>query len=112
MDRAIRPGRMHDQTALKTEGISDLFEQFSQVKANVDAGHRGLAKQQRVGGVVPPLEHDDQPWPGSDLADQWRLGPTGPRVTPRSPWLQARAAECSNCPRQKAVPEAVLCADR
>ena len=25
---AFRPGRMHDQTALRTEGIADLFEQF------------------------------------------------------------------------------------
>jgi DDE superfamily endonuclease/Helix-turn-helix of DDE superfamily endonuclease len=42
---AFRPGRMHDQTALKTDGICDLFEQYPQVKAKVDAGYRGLAKQ-------------------------------------------------------------------
>jgi len=42
---AFRPGRQHDQTALKTEGVCDLFEQFPQVKAKVDAGYRGLAKQ-------------------------------------------------------------------
>ena len=42
---AFRPGRQHDQTALKTEGICDLFERFPQVKAKVDAGYRGLAKQ-------------------------------------------------------------------
>jgi len=34
---AFRPGRMHDQTALKTEGISDLLQRFPQVKALVDA---------------------------------------------------------------------------
>ncbi|MFF3513000.1 transposase [Streptomyces sp. NPDC002573] len=34
-----------DRTALKTEGICDLFERFPQVKAKVDAGYRGLAKQ-------------------------------------------------------------------
>ncbi|MFF0143390.1 transposase family protein, partial [Streptomyces sp. NPDC005227] len=42
---AIRPGRMHDQTAVKTEGIETLFEQYPQVKAKVDAGYRGLAKR-------------------------------------------------------------------
>lgn len=41
---AFRPGRMHDQTALKTEGIWDLFERFPEVRAKVDAGYRGLAK--------------------------------------------------------------------
>ncbi|MGI5507804.1 transposase family protein [Streptomyces sp. CA-106131] len=53
---AIRPGRMHDQTALKTEGISDLFEQFPQVKAKVDAGYRGLAKQFPNQVEAPPLK--------------------------------------------------------
>ena len=42
---AFRPGRMHDQTAVRTEGIADLFEQFPEVKAKVDAGYRGLAKE-------------------------------------------------------------------
>ena len=42
---AFRPGRMHDQTAVRTEGIADLFRQFPQVKAKVDAGYRGLAKE-------------------------------------------------------------------
>jgi hypothetical protein len=31
-DGAVRPGRMHDQTALKTEGIDDLLEQFPDVE--------------------------------------------------------------------------------
>ena len=42
---AFRPGRMHDQTAVRTEGIADLFRQFPEVKAKVDAGYRGLAKE-------------------------------------------------------------------
>jgi len=41
---AVRPGRMHDQTAVKTEGIQELFRQHPTVTANVDAGYRGLAK--------------------------------------------------------------------
>ena len=53
---AFRPGRMHDQTALRTEGIADLFEQFPQVKAKVDAGYQGLAKQFPDQVQAPPLK--------------------------------------------------------
>jgi hypothetical protein len=52
---AFRPGRMHDQTALRTEGIADLFEQYPDVKAKVDAGYRGLAKQFPNQVQAPPL---------------------------------------------------------
>jgi hypothetical protein len=41
---AMRPGRMHDQTAVKTEGIEDLLGRHPTVQATVDAGYRGLAK--------------------------------------------------------------------
>jgi len=47
---------MHDQTALRTEGIADLFEQFPRVKAKVDAGYRGLAKQFPGQVEAPPLK--------------------------------------------------------
>ena len=53
---AVRPGRMHDQTALKAEGICDLLEQFPQVKAKVDAGYRGLAEQFPHQVQAPPLK--------------------------------------------------------
>ena len=53
---AFRPGRMHDQTALRTEGIADLFTQFPQVNAKVDAGYRGLAKQFPRQVQAPPLK--------------------------------------------------------
>ena len=53
---AFRPGRMHDQTAVRTEGIADLFEQFPDVKAKVDAGYRGLAKQFPDQVQAPPLK--------------------------------------------------------
>jgi DDE superfamily endonuclease len=41
---AVRPGRMHDQTAVKTEGIGDLLRQHPTVNVTVDSGYRGLAK--------------------------------------------------------------------
>ncbi|WP_406729183.1 transposase family protein [Streptomyces sp. GD-15H] len=53
---AFRPGRMHDQTAVRTEGIADLFERFPQVKAHVDAGYRGLAKEFSDQVTAPPLK--------------------------------------------------------
>jgi hypothetical protein len=53
---AVRPGRQHDQTAVKTEGICDLFERFPRVKAKVDAGYRGLAKQFPNQVEAPPLK--------------------------------------------------------
>jgi hypothetical protein len=53
---AFRPGRMHDQTAVRTEGIAGLFEQFPQVKAKVDAGYRGLAKEFPGQVQAPPLK--------------------------------------------------------
>jgi hypothetical protein len=53
---AFRPGRMHDQTALRTEGIADLCEQYPQVKSKVDAGYRGLAKQFPDQVQAPPLK--------------------------------------------------------
>ncbi|WP_428986304.1 transposase family protein [Streptomyces camelliae] len=51
---AHRQGRMHDQTALKTEGIEDLLTQFPQVERSMDSGYWGLAglAPQRI--VVPP----------------------------------------------------------
>ena len=53
---AFRPGRMHDQTAVRTEGIADLLTQFPQVKAKVDAGYRGLAKEFPGQVQAPPLK--------------------------------------------------------
>jgi hypothetical protein len=53
---AFRPGRMHDQTAVRTEGIADLFTQFPQVKAKVDAGYQGLAKEFPDQVQAPPLK--------------------------------------------------------
>ncbi|MCX4588624.1 transposase [Streptomyces sp. NBC_01549] len=64
---AFRPGRQHDQTALKTEGICDLFERFPQVKAKVDAGYRGLAKQFPAQVQAPPLKPKKDA-PPEDLA--------------------------------------------
>lgn len=61
---AFRPGRMHDQTALKTEGIGDLLQRFPQAKALVDAGYRGLARQFPDQVTAPPLKPGKNATPG------------------------------------------------
>ncbi|HEY2270273.1 MAG TPA: transposase family protein [Streptosporangiaceae bacterium] len=53
---AFRPGRMHDQTAVRTEGIAGLFRQFPQVRAKVDAGYRELAREFPDQVQAPPLK--------------------------------------------------------
>ncbi|MGW1412543.1 transposase family protein [Streptomyces sp. NPDC002403] len=53
---ADRPGRMHDQTAMRTEGIAEQLCLHPQVKAKVDEGRRGI---QRPGQRLP------QPGPGT-----------------------------------------------
>jgi hypothetical protein len=47
---------MHDQTAVRTGGIADLFRQYPEVKAKVDAGYRGLAKEFPGQVQAPPLK--------------------------------------------------------
>ena len=61
---AFRPGRMHDQTAVRTEGIADLFTRYPQVRATVDAGYRGLAKEFPDQVQAPPLK------PGKDTTSE------------------------------------------
>lgn len=53
---AIRPGRQHDQTAVRTEGIDDLLDNYPDVQFLVDAGYRGLAKYHPAQVIAPPLK--------------------------------------------------------
>jgi len=54
---------MHDQTAVKTEGIEDLLRRHDDVHATVDAGYRGLAKAfpDQVCGPPPKPAKDAPP---------------------------------------------------
>jgi DDE superfamily endonuclease/Helix-turn-helix of DDE superfamily endonuclease len=59
---ADRPGRMHDQTAMRTEGIAEQFRLHPQVKAEVDEGYRGLANEFPDQVSAPPKKpKDDAP---------------------------------------------------
>jgi hypothetical protein len=51
---AVRPGRMHDQTAVKTEGIVDLLAQHPDVRLRTDEGYRGLATAFPTQVTAPP----------------------------------------------------------
>ena len=51
---AFRPGRMHDVTALRTDGIEDLLRRYPDVKAEVDAGYQGLARDFPAQVSAPP----------------------------------------------------------
>ncbi|MGH3520245.1 MAG: transposase family protein [Haloechinothrix sp.] len=51
---ASRPGRMHDVTALRTEGIEDLLRRYPDVEAEVDSGYAGLARDFPDQVTAPP----------------------------------------------------------
>ena len=55
-DVTFRPGRMHDQTALQTDGIDALLAQFPGVQAEMDAGYRGLRRDHPDQVSVPPAK--------------------------------------------------------
>lgn len=63
---ATRPGRMHDVTALRTEGIEDLLRQYPTVRARVDSGYQGLARDFPDQVSAPPLK------PPKDATDAQR----------------------------------------
>lgn len=56
---AARPGRMHDQTAMRTEGIAEQFRQYPAVRAEVDEGYRGLANAFPDQVSAPPRKPKD-----------------------------------------------------
>ncbi|MFF9869508.1 transposase family protein [Streptomyces sp. NPDC013953] len=67
---ADRPGRMHDQTAVRTEGIAEQLRLHPDVKAEVDEGYRGLANEFPDQVSAPPKK----PKEDAPLGDQyaWR----------------------------------------
>ncbi|MFB6871768.1 transposase family protein [Streptomyces sp. NPDC056323] len=67
---ADRPGRMHDQTAVRIEGIAEQFRLHPQVKAEVDDGYRGLANEFPGQVSAPPKKPKEDAPPGDHYA--WR----------------------------------------
>jgi hypothetical protein len=67
---ADRPGRMHDQTSMRTEGIAEQFRLHPTVKAEVDEGYRGLANEFPGQVSAPPRKPKDDAPLGEKYA--WR----------------------------------------
>jgi len=57
---------MHDVTAMRTEGIEDLLRQYPKVKAKVDSGYQGLARDFPDQVTAPPKK------PAKDADDTQR----------------------------------------
>ncbi|WP_225101678.1 transposase family protein [Streptomyces sp. CoH27] len=56
---AMRPGRIPDQTCVRTEGIAEQFRLQPNVKAEVDEGYRGLANEFPDQVSAPPRKPKD-----------------------------------------------------
>ncbi|MEU2718245.1 transposase family protein [Streptomyces sp. NPDC007205] len=65
-----RPGRMHDQTCVRTEGIAEQFRRRPTVKAKVDSGYQGLANEFPGQVTAPPKKPKDEACDGDKRA--WR----------------------------------------
>ncbi|WP_330301787.1 MULTISPECIES: transposase family protein [unclassified Streptomyces] len=65
-----RPGRMHDQTAVRTEGIAEQFRARPDVKAKVDSGYQDLAKEFPGQVTSPPKKPKEDACDGDKRA--WR----------------------------------------
>ena len=64
---AFRPGRMHDVTAVRTDGIEDLLRRHPDVQAEVDSGYQGLARD-FPGQVSAPPKKPRQDASPEDIA--------------------------------------------
>lgn len=51
---ALRPGRMHDATAARNEGIGTCFRHFRDVEVLLDDGYLGLRRDHPGQAVTPP----------------------------------------------------------
>lgn len=64
---AFRPGRMHDVTALRTEGIENLLECYPRVGGEVDSGYPGLVRDY-PGQITGPPKKPGKDAPSDELA--------------------------------------------
>ena len=61
---AFRPGRMHDVTAVRTEGIEELLRRHPDAGAEVDTGYQGLARDFPGQVSAPPKKPGKNAAPG------------------------------------------------
>ena len=99
----VRPGRMHDQTAVRTEGIAEQFHRHPKVKAEVDEGYRGLANEFPGQVSAPPKKpKDDAPLGEHGAAAR----PAGRLLITHQPTRQA------STPRTQSLPRLLVAAGR
>ena len=80
-DGTFRPGRQHDQTALQTDGIDDLPDQFPGAEAEMDAGYRGLHRDHPGQVSVPPKKPAKDAAPeAAEAYEQARHGQSSQRI--------------------------------
>lgn len=87
---ADRPGRMHDQTAVRTEGIAEQLRLHPSVKAEVDEGYRGLANEFPDQVTAPPKKPKDD-------APDGRSGPGARCGAARSPAASSSSMPTPRC---------------
>ena len=77
-DGAFRPGRMHDQTAAKTEGSDMLLDLHPDARCEMDSGYQGLGRDHPAQVPIAPRK------PAKDTPPEASTG-----------WEQARHAQSS-----------------
>jgi hypothetical protein len=78
---AIRPGRMHDVTAVRTEGIEEQLRLPPGVRAEVDSGYTGLARDFPSQVSAPPKKPSADSGPsGCNACDHARRRQSQQRI--------------------------------
>ncbi|MFD9136685.1 transposase family protein [Streptomyces bottropensis] len=88
---ADRPGRMHDQTTMRIEGIAEQFRLHPEVGAEVDEGYQGLANEFPNQASAPPARATGPRrgccrtpgpcWsPAGDQGPTWALGAAADQI--------------------------------
>jgi DDE superfamily endonuclease len=78
---AIRPGRMHDVSAVRTEGIEEQLRRYLGVQAEVDSGYQGLARDFPEQVSAPPKKPArDAPADQVDAYEQARRAQSSRRI--------------------------------
>ncbi|MFJ5221119.1 transposase family protein, partial [Streptomyces sp. NPDC088354] len=66
---ALRPGRMHDATAARNEGIAICFQHFPDVEVLLDDGYLGLRRDHPGQAITPPRKPNKSAL--ADVHERW-----------------------------------------
>ena len=79
---ALRPGRMHDATAARNEGIAACFQHFPTVEVLLDDGYLGLRRDHPGQAITPPRKPNKIAFPHVHAArEQARHEHSSKRIT-------------------------------